>query len=656
MYKKVSYFISTGQDTAGKTPSFQATLKGDSQKVRYQIKRSNYINRFRRWIGLDPDQSDILGEYIASRVTANLLNKNSPPDLAPEVDLIYNENQHDFSLASKYLNDRNQRFVGMTLGELIEDKDKLKTQEDISQLNELRESLVILKKMESVLELSTPRQEMLDNLVKDYLEKLDSSFQEIERTKKIEEPYEKRRKKTKLVFGNAKDNQLSMDKSCKIEIEGVPEAVSINKTELYNALASSIILGDHDINPNNFYAIFDKKTKEVRIGRIDLGHAFNDLIKNWMVGSHTPNINGNRGAVLDFLNKKKENGGVTKFSRHIDKGIILDPEFAQALRDQTKDITGTLNTCKGEILELMKADDKVRKKLVKSAKTMQKRIGITGFLDKIAHRIGNISNKTLRNIIGVTVLFTRKLLKALLFIPKKILSIPKKLAMLIPPIRNYYEQQQHKSDEKLINDLFDNCNKYIARNQEESQSVANLIDIQIIVKNLLEKENVAEKDIKEVKDKIEAIYQADQNYLKNKSLKDKVEWVNSSESSKPLKMNLNKYIKTQAMQLGKKDLAMKIIKTFEGKNMVSKEKEVEVNQKGEVGHSIDATKEQSIKKDNQHATVATLNQHHSHHAKDVGQHHTIRTTLDLAIKDHDIKKSFCSGAKSLNKMSHIRGH
>jgi len=279
MVKKVSNFVSTGQDTAGKTPSFQATLEGDSQKVRYQIKRSNYINRFRRWIGLDPDQSDILGEYIASRVTASLLNKNAPPDLAPEVDLIYNEEQHDFSLASKYLNDREQRFVGMTLGELIEDKDKLKAQEKAKYLNELKKSLQItLSEMDSMFKTSAPssRQQILYKLFKDSIEKLDSVLQEIEQTKEIEEPYEKRRKKTKLVFGKAKDNQLSMDESCKIKISGISEDVSINKVELYNALASSIILGDHDINPNNFYAIFDKKTKEVRIGRIDLGHAFND--------------------------------------------------------------------------------------------------------------------------------------------------------------------------------------------------------------------------------------------------------------------------------------------------------------------------------------------------------------------------------------------
>ena len=571
MVKKVSDFASTGQDTAGKTPSFQATLKDDSQKIRYQIKRSNYINRFRRWIGLDPDQSDIFGEYIASRVTASLLNKNAPPDLAPEVDLIYNEDQHDFSLASKYLNDRDQRFVGMTLGELIEDKDNLKAQEKAKYLNQFRKSLEItLSQMDSMFKISSPnpRQQVLYKLFENSVAKLDSIFDEIEQTKEMEEPYEKRRKKTKLVFGKASDNQLSIDKPCKIGIEGKIEAVTINKVELYNALASSIILGDHDINPNNFYAIYDKETKEVRIGRIDLGHAFNDLIKNWMVGSHTPNINGNRGTVLDFLNRQKENGGVTKFSRHIDRKIILDPEFAQALRNQTENVADTLNTSKDELLELMTADDKVRKKLVKSAETMQKRIGVvTSFFDKITHQIGNIPNKTLRNIIGITALFTRKLFQAILYIPKKILSIPKKLAMLIPPVRDYYEQQQIKSDEKLINSLFDNCEKYITKNQQESQSVANLIDVQIIVKNLLEKENPTKKDIKEAKDKIKDIYHADQHYLKNKSFKDTIEWVNHDESSKPLKMNLNKYIENQAQKLGRKDLAKQIVKTFKEKDV-----------------------------------------------------------------------------------------
>ncbi len=141
--------------------------------------------------------------------------------------------------------------------------------------------------------------------------------------------------------------------------------------------------------------------------------------------------------------------------------------------------------------------------------------------------------------------------------------------MLIPPVRNYYEQQQIKSDEKLINSLFDNCEKYITKNQQKSQSVANLIDVQIIVKNLLEKENPTEKDIKEAKDKIKDIYQADQHYLKNKSFKDTIEWVNHDESSKPLQMNLNKYIENQAQKLGRKDLAKQIVKTFKEKDIAT---------------------------------------------------------------------------------------
>lgn len=636
MVKKVSDFESTGQGTSGQTPSFQAILKGDAQKIRYQIKRSNYINNLRKWIGLDPDQSDILGEYIASKVTESLLNKNSPPDLAPEVDLIYNENQNDFSLASKYLNDRDKRFVGMTLGELIEDKDKLKVQEieDIKEkyFNESRALFVdILEEIRQASKSNEKGEKALYQHAKNTIKKLDAIFHKIEKNKKVKEPYEKRRKKTKLVFGKASDNQLSMDKPCKIQIDGTTETVSINKPELYDALASSIILGDHDINPNNFYAIFDKKTKEVRIGRIDLGHAFNDLIKNWMVGSHTPNINGNRGTVLDFLNRQKENGGITKFNRHIDKNIVLDPEFAKALRNQSEDVTSTLDVCKGELLELMKTDNKVRKKLVKSAKTLQKRMGVTGFFDKISHQIGNIKNKKLRNIIGGLALFVRKTFQVAFFLPKKILSLPKKIVTLIPPIKNYFKHKQYKSDEKLISSLFDNCKKYITKNQQESKSVANLIDIQIIVKNLLEKENLTKKDVNIAKDKIKDIYKADQYYLKNKSFKNKVEWANHNKPSKPLKMDLNKYIKTQGKKLGKKDLAIQIVKTFKDENIASQKSYKIVNPNKNITRKI-----------------ATLNQHHphhSHHATDIGQHHSIKTTLNSVINHHHDKERLSSRLK-----------
>ena len=86
-------------------------------------------------------------------------------------------------------------------------------------------------------------------------------------------------------------------------------------------------------------------------------------------------------------------------------------------------------------------------------------------------------------------------------------------------------------------------------------------------------------------------------------------------------MNLNKYIKAQAKKLGKKHLAKQIVKTLESKNIASQEKDQRVNQKN--------TAEKVFK---QNTYLKRYHSHHSHHAADVGEHHTIRTTLDLAIK------------------------
>ncbi len=65
------------------------------------------------------------------------------------------------------------------------------------------------------------------------------------------------------------------------------------------------------------------------------------------------------------------------------------------------------------------------------------------------------------------------------------------------------------------------------------------------------------------------------------------------------------------------------------------------------------TKGISTKKTNQHVNIealdlATPNQHHSHHATDVGHHHSIKETLDLAISHHQDKENFSSRATHQN--------
>ena len=65
------------------------------------------------------------------------------------------------------------------------------------------------------------------------------------------------------------------------------------------------------------------------------------------------------------------------------------------------------------------------------------------------------------------------------------------------------------------------------------------------------------------------------------------------------------------------------------------------------------TKDIDTQKTNQHVNIealdlATSNQHHSHHATDVGHHHSIKETLDLAISHHQDKQKFSSRATHQN--------
>ena len=57
--QELAQFMETGEETVGFSPSFQATLR-DGDGTRYQMKFSNSTNRARRYIGYDPDNSDIL--------------------------------------------------------------------------------------------------------------------------------------------------------------------------------------------------------------------------------------------------------------------------------------------------------------------------------------------------------------------------------------------------------------------------------------------------------------------------------------------------------------------------------------------------------------------------------------------------------------------
>ncbi|MGL5742544.1 MAG: hypothetical protein ACRCXC_08320 [Legionella sp.] len=100
--------------------------------------------------------------------------------------------------------------------------------------------------------------------------------------------------------------------------DSIPEAIGLNsqymaslKYSLMDAIVLSSVLGDHDVNPGNMLVVtnneFDDDSEEIKqrscVSRIDLGHAFNDLLSTYALLGGTV-LNPNH-PVIDFINREK---------------------------------------------------------------------------------------------------------------------------------------------------------------------------------------------------------------------------------------------------------------------------------------------------------------------------------------------------------------
>jgi hypothetical protein len=105
-------------------------------------------------------------------------------------------------------------------------------------------------------------------------------------------------------------------------------------------LAVSALVGDHDVNPGNMMAV-QGGDGELRIGRIDFGHAFNDLITGLggrrCGGGGVHDESGNH--VLDFFNRDTVSGNPFRKDADMAKlwrdysGVVPSHLLADALRE-----------------------------------------------------------------------------------------------------------------------------------------------------------------------------------------------------------------------------------------------------------------------------------------------------------------------------------
>ncbi len=100
------------------------------------------------------------------------------------------------------------------------------------------------------------------------------------------------------------------------------------KVELARAIALSALVGDHDVNPGNMIVIKELDGK-IRLGRIDYGHAFNDLLRFSRFGGHAVHKNN----IIDFFNRSSVNGLNSKSKLWRDyPGLTPSKEMVNALK------------------------------------------------------------------------------------------------------------------------------------------------------------------------------------------------------------------------------------------------------------------------------------------------------------------------------------
>jgi len=433
----------TNAKTLGKSPSYQAQLSKINPElgvegVKFQVKKPGMFVRMRRLLGYDRDISDILGEFISSAISAAALNTDEV-ERAPTVFLVKGSDDYPVKIASRYINYGKEGIASTEIDNLLDQaKGKVKTKG--------KHATIVINETGA-------------------------------------------EKTSELVAGKkyaGKDTTKS-------------ETV-IDKKELYRAIKISILLGDHDLNPGNFFSIKNEATGVNYVGRIDLGHAFNNLIKTWGLGADSRSrIAPDRGFVLDSLNRTEINGlkDSTPKLRKYYKGIIPDLDFADVLRESFDmgSIQAAIDAAKEQILEMMQ-DPKCAKEITKALITL-----------------------------GIKV-----------------------RAPISPKIIADLKRGGDAAREALVNECLDNISAFVERNQEEQVSIGNVIEVQALIDKALTGKDV---NLSQIAARITELYNTDKGYLSGKDKETgEVEWLRTDKDKTIFKGSLRDYIKHRATQLG----------------------------------------------------------------------------------------------------------
>ena len=263
------------------------------------------------------------------------------------------------------------------------------------------------------------------------------------------------------------------------------------RKDLANALAVSILSGDHDVNPGNMMVV--GHNDQHRIARIDFGHAFNDLL-------NAPKAFGGRvlnkaNQVLDFLNRETLSNAnprerTPKLWRDYE-GIVPSLELAAALKEmsQSENIEQGIENAKAQfssLIEELNKDPKGNKKV------------LTHIAKSLVAINNNVSDQTI---------------------------------------------SRNQDIKTVLENTFTNLKAFYVNGQNQMAQVANLMELQLDVDKFILSEQ-KDQDLQALQNSYKAL-----SYNPAISNMAPIEWIKNDKNSKAFKGDLDAFIAHRQKQL-----------------------------------------------------------------------------------------------------------
>jgi hypothetical protein len=265
------------------------------------------------------------------------------------------------------------------------------------------------------------------------------------------------------------------------------------RKDLADAIALSCLSGDHDVNPGNMVVTKDKYD-QVRIARIDFGHAFNDLLG--APKAFGGQIRNKDNRALDFLNREPISHLLPSHQKSklwkSYGGLVPSEELANSFRKI------------GESQNMKDGLDQAKQSFIESANYFKNN--------------------------GTT---------------KDIQHLKKSLASIVNGLGGEEINIKQQPD-KIIEQVFNKLDTFYTENQKQMLDVAKLMDMQVKIDNMLIKGSPEEQQIAEMK----------KTYLELKEIKgiksgkDGIEWIKSEKDSPAFKGNLDEFLIKRRKDLG----------------------------------------------------------------------------------------------------------